>query len=102
MKTICRLGHQSRCAYVAAAVLGSYAFTWGFIALGVAGLFALGMEFHDAESLASLLGLLVLLVTFLWTFAAKQLSRVWIVLAGGGALMAGSASLIQSVLLQGH
>lgn len=84
---------------IAAAVLGGYAFTWGFIALGVAGLFAAGMEFHDAENLSSILGLLVFLVVFLWAFAARGLPRVWLVLAGGGALMAGAASLVQHALI---
>ena len=36
---------------IAAAVFGGYAFTWGFIALGVVLMFAAGMEFHDAEHL---------------------------------------------------
>ncbi|WP_406622451.1 iron uptake protein [Acidovorax sp. SDU_ACID1] len=83
---------------IAAAVLGGYAFTWGFIALGMSGLFALGMPFHDAEHLTSILGMLVYLVAFLWAFAARSLARVWIVLAGGGAFMAAAASVLQGVL----
>jgi hypothetical protein len=85
--------------YIAAAVLGGYAFTWGFIAFGIASLFALGMEFHDAESLASILGFIVFLVVFLWTFTVRSLRRIWLTLAGGGALMAGAASLIQLTLV---
>ncbi len=80
---------------IAAAVLGGYAFTWGFMALGMAGLFALGLEFHDAESLSAIVGILLYLAVFLWAFAARSLRRVWLVLAGGGALMAGAASLVQ-------
>ena len=92
-----RLGIASR---IAAALVGGYAFTWGFIALGVAALFAAGMGLHDAESLASTLGFLVFLCAFLWTFAARSLRRVWTVLAGGGALMTGAASLVQYSLLR--
>lgn len=82
----------------AAVVLG-YAFTWGFIAVGTAGMFALGMEFHDAEHLSAMLGFLVYLCVFLWAFSARSLARVCIVLAGGGALMAIAASLLQRALL---
>lgn len=85
---------------IAAAILGGYAFTWGFIALGVAALFAAGMDLHEAESLASIIGFLVFLSAFLWAFAARSLRRVWTVLAGGGALMACAASLVQFALLR--
>lgn len=84
---------------VAAAVLGGYAFCWGLIALGVAGLFALGMPFEDAEQLSSMLAWLAYLVAFLWAFGAARLAPVWTVLAGGGALMAGLASLLQFFLM---
>ena len=83
----------------AAAVFGGYAFTWGVIALATAGLFAAGMEFHDAEHLAYLVGLLVFLVVFLSTFAATSVARTWLILAGGGALMAAAASLLQQQLV---
>ncbi len=82
-----------------AAILGGYAFCWGFVALGVAGFYALGMAFHDAEHLSSILAFLIYVAVFLWAFAARSLVRVWVVLLGGGALMAGAASLIQSMLL---
>ena len=84
---------------IAAAVLGGYAFTWGFIALGMSGLFALGMSFHDAEHLSAMLAFLVYVAVFCWAFAARSLPRVWLVLAGGGALMAGAGSLIQMALV---
>ena len=51
---------------IAAAIFGGYAFTWGFIALGVVLMFAAGMEFHDAEHLGYILGFLVFLTVFLW------------------------------------
>jgi len=84
---------------IGAAILGGYVFTWGLIALGVALLFAAGMEFHDAESLGYIIGFLVYLTVFLWAFATRHLKRVWLLLAGGGVLMAVSASLIQSLLI---
>lgn len=86
-------------ARIVAAVLGGYAFSWGLVAIGMAGLYALGMPFHDAEHLSAMVALLVYLAVFLWAFAARSLPRVWLVLAGGGALMAGAASLVQSALV---
>jgi hypothetical protein len=70
-----------------AGVVGSYAFTWGFIALVAAALLSLGVEFHEATDLAWMLGLLVYLVAFCFAFIAGSLPRVWLVLGGGGALM---------------
>lgn len=85
--------------YIAAALLGGYAFTWGFMALGVALLFLTGMEFHDAESLTAMIGFLAYLIVFLWAFTVRSVMRVWLVLAGGGALMAAAASLVQSTIV---
>lgn len=84
---------------IAAGVLGGYAFTWGFIALGIGLLFAAQMEFHDAEALGYILGFIVFLTAFLWAFVAASVKRVWLVLAGGGALMTGAAWLVQRTLL---
>ena len=83
----------------AAAVLGGYAFTWGLIAFGTALLFAAGMEFHDAAHLSSPVGLPAFLVAFLLPFAARSLARTWLVLAGGGGVMAAAASLLQHQLV---
>lgn len=87
-------------ARVAAAVLGGYAFTWGFIAAAMALLFKAGMEFHDAEFLSSALGLLLFLVAFLWTIGSRgRLAVAWLVLAGGGAVLAAVGSLVQATLV---
>ncbi len=86
-------------ARIAAGMFGGYVFTWGFIALSVVLLFAAGLDFHDAETLASILGLIAFLAVFLWSFAAASVARVWLVLAGGGALMAGAAWLVQRALV---
>jgi len=80
------------------AVLGGYGFGWGMIALCAAATFPLGVEFHDGETLGSILALLVYPVAFLWTFAARSLWRVGTVLVGGGALMTAAASLLQTTL----
>lgn len=85
---------------IAAALFGGYAFTWGFIALGVSALFAAGMDLPDAEFLAATTGFLAFLTVFLWAFAARSLRRVWVVLAGGALVMAGAASLVQLALLR--
>jgi len=91
-----RLRFASR---VLVAVLGGYAFAWGLVASGASLMYAAGMGFHDAEFLASLVGLLAFLVAFLWAFAARRGWLVWTVLLGGGALLAGTGSLVQSLLV---
>lgn len=86
-------------ARVCAAVFGGYAFSWGAVAAITSLLFAAGLDFHDAEFMGGLSGLLAFLVVFLWTFAASRLTRVWLILLGGGALMAALGSLVQSWLI---
>jgi hypothetical protein len=86
-------------ARVLTAILGGYAFSWGFIAAATALLCKAGMGFHDAEFLASALGLLVFLSVFLWAFAARRLARAAAVLLGGGALLAVTGSLVQASLV---
>ncbi|HWV15788.1 MAG TPA: iron uptake protein [Cellvibrio sp.] len=84
---------------IGAGVLGGYVFVWGFIALGLSGLYALGMPFHDAEALSNILGFLLYLTLFLWAFSTPYLDRAWLVLVGSGALMAAIAALIQHMLV---
>ncbi|MGJ4728029.1 iron uptake protein [Luteimonas sp. SDU101] len=86
-------------ARVGAAVFGGYAFAWGFVAAGASLMFAAGMGFHDAEFLASLLGVLGFLVVFLWAVAAKRPWRAWLWLLGIGGGLALVASLVQAALL---
>jgi len=88
-----------RASRIAAAILGGYGFAWGIVAAGASLMFAAGMDFHDAEFLASLLGVLAFLLVFLWAFAARRLWLVWTVLAGGGALLAATGSFVQSLLV---
>ena len=91
--------HTAIAGRILLAVCGGYAFCWGVIALCAAGTFPLGAEFHDGEMLGSILALLIYPAAFLWAFATRSLWLVGTVLLGGGALMAGAASLIQSALI---
>lgn len=84
---------------IGAAVLGGYAFCWGFVALVLSAGYAAGLSFHDAEHLGGILGVLLFLVVFLWTFAARRVARVWAVLLIGGAAMTGLAALTQRAVL---
>lgn len=84
---------------ILSALLGGYVFTWGFASFGIAGLAALGVDFHEAETGVLMLAFLVFLGVFLWAFASSSVARVWAVLAGGGALMTLSAWLIQQNML---
>lgn len=84
---------------IAASLFGGYAFTWGFTVLGIALLLLAGMSYHEAQTLAYLLAFLVFLTAFCWAFAARRVSRVWGVLAGGGAVMTGAAWLLTRVAL---
>ena len=81
-----------------AAVFGGYAFTWGLIAFGMAAMVAADMEFHDAEHLTAIIGFLVFLTIFLTAFAARNIGRVWLVLAGGAVVMASAAELIKNLI----
>ena len=85
---------------IGAAVFGGYAFCWGFLALTVAGAYALGMKFHDGEHLGSILAFLLYLVAFCWAFVTPSLARAWIVLVGGGAAMAAAASFLQHLIVR--
>jgi hypothetical protein len=84
---------------ITASLIGGYAFTWGFTALGIVLLAALNDDFHEAETGMHLLAFLVFLAAFLWSFAAVSLVRLWMVLAGGGALMTVAAWALQRAVL---
>lgn len=86
-------------ARVTAGIFGSYAFTWGFAAAGVAALVGLGVDYHDAEMGVLMLAFLLFLGLFLWSFAATSIARVWAVLASGAALLFTAAWAIQRAIL---
>jgi hypothetical protein len=79
--------------------VAGYGFAWGCTALGAALLFAAGMDLLEAMSLATMLGIVLYLVVFCWAFAARHLALVWLVLAGGGAITAGLATLLSRTLV---
>lgn len=83
---------------IAAAVFGGYGFAWGLVAAATSLCVAAGMGFHDAEFLSSLVGVLAYLAAFLWAIAARRTWPLWLVLAGGGALLALLASAVQAAL----
>lgn len=83
---------------IAASLLGSYAFVWGFGSLGTLLGVAAGMPYAEAQTLIFLLTFLVMLGGFCWAFVAASLTRVWTVLAGGGALMTSAAWLLGRAL----
>ena len=78
---------------IAASVLGSYAFVWGFTALGTVLGVAAGLHYDVALTFVYLLAFLLFLVAFCWAFAARNLLLVWSVLGGGGATMTALAWL---------
>jgi hypothetical protein len=84
---------------IAAALLGGYAFVWGFTTLGIALGLAAGMAYTEAQALFYLLAFIVFLGVFCWAFTAASLSRVWASLAGGGGVMAALAWLITRSML---
>lgn len=86
-------------ARVTAGFLGGYAFVWGFSTLGIALAVSAGMAFGDAAQLFGLLAFLVFLAALCWAFVDKSWVRVWAVLGGGGALMAGAAWLLARALV---
>lgn len=89
----------SMLARIAAALVGGYAFTFGFAAFAIAALSTAGVDFHEAEHGTMLLAFLVFLLAFLWSFAARSVLRIWAVLAGGGITMTLAATFLQRNLL---
>lgn len=86
-------------ARVVVALVGGYAFTWGFVALGIAGVTALGGDFHEVEMALLLLAFIVYLGLFLWAFTASGLMRVITVFGGGAVCMTACAWAVQSAVL---
>jgi hypothetical protein len=79
---------------VAASLLGSYAFVFGFVTLGTALGVAAGMPYGEAQTLLYLLAFLLFAACFCWAFIPVSGARVWAVLLGGGAVMTGAGWLL--------
>ena len=86
-------------ARLATTLVGSFAFTWGFVALGVAGLVALGVDYHEAEVSLMLLAVLVFLPLFLWSFASPRQAWVTALLFGSAGAMTAIAWTLQRAML---
>ena len=84
---------------IAASVLGGYAFVWGSASLAITLGVAAGMRYVEARTMAYLCAFLLFLACFCWSYAAASATRVWVVLAGGGALMTCVAWLTMRALL---
>lgn len=87
---------------VTAALIGGYAFAWGFTSLVVALNLAIGGDYDEGLMLAYLLAFIVYLVVLLWAFAARSLTRVWLSLGGGAAVMLGAAWGLTHILAVQH
>ena len=86
-------------ARVLTGLVGVYAFVWSLTAFGIAALHALGMGFHQAEAAMYLVAFLLYLTLLLWSFAAKRLMPVVLILLSGALIMAGAALAVQHSLV---
>lgn len=84
---------------IAASLFGGYAFVSGFVSLGITLLVAAGMPYGEAQTLLFLLAFLLFLALFCWSYTAASLKRVWLVLAGGAAVMTAAAWLMARALV---
>lgn len=91
--------HATLAQRATSALLGGYAFTWGFVSLGVSGLASVGVDYHEAEVTMMLLAFLVFLPLFLWSFASPRQGRVMALLFGGAMFMSAAAWALQRSLL---
>jgi hypothetical protein len=62
--TATRISAAQLASRIAAAVLGGWAFTWGFVSLAVTGLVAAGQPYTEAHIATMLLAFIVFLVAF--------------------------------------
>lgn len=83
----------------AAAILGGYAFTYGFVALLTLISFANGLRFFEAQALAWMLSFLTYLGALLYGFTAGSTVRVWLLLGGGGGAMGLASWLLSRAIM---
>lgn len=94
--TVSKLNITSR---IAAGLIGGYVFIWGLTAFGITSMVAMSVDFHEAETGMQMLAFLAFLAVFLWAFITASVTRLWLVLAGGGILMTGAAWALQRVVV---
>ena len=75
----------------AAAIVGGYAFAYGYTALTTLAGFSLGLPLFDAQSFAWMTGALIYLGAILWAFVPRRTAWAWAVLGGGGVAMGAAA-----------
>lgn len=80
---------------VLGAVFGGYVLTALMVASAGALMARLGMARSEAVVLAAMLGFIAYLVLLVWGFGAKNVARLWAVLASGAAALAGLLWLVQ-------
>lgn len=91
--------HAAKSRQALLSLAASFGFTWGFVALGVAGLTALGMDYHESEKGLMLLAFVVFLPLFLWAFACARPARALVLLGTGAAGMTAAAWALQRAVL---
>lgn len=85
-----------------AALLGSWWFACGFVALATFGFRAAGLSFDEAQLLAAMLGFLILLAGTCWAYTPRNGVTPWLVLGGGGTVMGAAAwALARLAMSQG-
>lgn len=82
----------------AAAILGGWLFTYGFVALATLLGFVAGIPFFESWSLAWMLSFVVFLVVLIWGFTPRRTWVVWTVLAGGGIVMSVAAKTLAPIV----
>ena len=73
---------------IVGAIGGGYALTALAVAACSAALASTGMVRAEAVALCAMLGFVLFLVLALWGFSVRSVGRLWLVLAGVGALLA--------------
>jgi|ACQI01.1.fsa_nt_gi hypothetical protein len=86
---------------ITAASVGGYIFTYGLSAFFIALAVVIGAAFDQAQMGFMMLAILVYLAAFLWAFSSKNLTKVWLILFGGGGIMVVAALGLQSLNLAG-
>jgi hypothetical protein len=88
-----RPGKRAVAVRVLTAIFGSYAFTYGAVACVARLLASTGMNRAEAVLAASMAGFPLYLALLVYGFAARSLTRLMLLLFGGGALLVGLAFL---------
>lgn len=72
---------------VAVSVVGGLLFVWGSFLLSLALTVRAGYDYGEMQSMLGMLSIVVYPAAFVWSYVSRNQRLVWLVLAGGGALM---------------